>query len=549
MKFSRILQNEIIDFLKTLPTMHDSESQRAFIYQSGLDHKLQDQIPFGKPPSQFVPLLVSIVTKYGKISDGRPALVAILETAENYIGEDRSKECKELIKKLVDELNIEIKEERNRIFFNWKLLFSIIGGFFLIFAIFLLFSGKGSREFEKNPVQIRNFFSEEASLENILSELAPLVQSYAVENGEHVVLETRRLPTVNNTNNSSNIVDGLEIVAVHSISVGQERFNSVYLDMTLSIKNLNSQDIKIVGNNLTIYFDVKGATLEKIRENIESQNILLPSKELQNVTFRFQLGDSYDKIFGILINILNFIADPTLTTPELVISGSIITANVYDAPQDVQNTSKKYQKIQIRWNFQRDENKLISSKITPHKNFTFKQLWKTTLNPIFQRFCIIEVAHAQTGSLEIIYNLKFLLQGLSLNRKEGYTYLKLFIAVKNENKSDIKLVNTEADFYFSFFPGIQDKKIGNFIQTSNDNFLMKAESITILPIKINLGNKTNQIFAKVSYILNTLGNISVRPPLFFMDATLYIGQEHPKGWTYNADGLGLEHYMPIFHWE
>ena len=36
------LYNEIVDFLKLLPNVHDSDSQRALIYQAGLDIQLQD---------------------------------------------------------------------------------------------------------------------------------------------------------------------------------------------------------------------------------------------------------------------------------------------------------------------------------------------------------------------------------------------------------------------------------------------------------------------------------------------------------------------------
>lgn len=100
MKLPAILQNKIIDFLKSLSTLHDSESQRAFIYHAGLDPQLQQQIPFGKPPAQFVPFLISILLDYERLDDGRYALEAILHVAKDYIGQDRKKYCDDLIQEL-----------------------------------------------------------------------------------------------------------------------------------------------------------------------------------------------------------------------------------------------------------------------------------------------------------------------------------------------------------------------------------------------------------------------------------------------------------------
>ncbi|MBD3308399.1 NACHT domain-containing protein, partial [candidate division KSB3 bacterium] len=97
MRLPVALYNQISDFLKSLPTLDDVNSRRAFIYASGLDPPLIQQIPFDEPPSQFVPLLVSTLLKYGTLNDGRYALVAVLDTARNYVGHDRNAECEVLI--------------------------------------------------------------------------------------------------------------------------------------------------------------------------------------------------------------------------------------------------------------------------------------------------------------------------------------------------------------------------------------------------------------------------------------------------------------------
>ena len=101
------LQNKIIEFLRSVPTMHDSDGQRAFIYQAGLDPQLQDLIPFSKPPAHFFPLLVSILAQYGRLNDGRYALEAVLRATMNYIGQDRKEYCEFLLQKI----HVNITEE------------------------------------------------------------------------------------------------------------------------------------------------------------------------------------------------------------------------------------------------------------------------------------------------------------------------------------------------------------------------------------------------------------------------------------------------------
>ncbi len=91
------LQREIINFLKSLPTLYDGESQRAFLCQIGLEQQLQEQLSIGKPVGEFVPLLVSTLLKYGTHHDGQHVLEATLETAKNYVGQDRREECEQLL--------------------------------------------------------------------------------------------------------------------------------------------------------------------------------------------------------------------------------------------------------------------------------------------------------------------------------------------------------------------------------------------------------------------------------------------------------------------
>ncbi len=94
------LQNKIIEFLASVPGIHDSSAQQAFIYSAGLDTQLQRQISFGGAPAQFFKLLVQIAWDYGKLRDGRDALEAVLETTKGSVGGDRRRYCDSLIEKL-----------------------------------------------------------------------------------------------------------------------------------------------------------------------------------------------------------------------------------------------------------------------------------------------------------------------------------------------------------------------------------------------------------------------------------------------------------------
>lgn len=91
------LQQRIVSFFGSLPNLHDTDSQRAFIYSAGLDRQLQNQISIGKPLAQFALLLVATLVDYGKLVDGRDSLITVLETAKHSVGKDKQHECDILI--------------------------------------------------------------------------------------------------------------------------------------------------------------------------------------------------------------------------------------------------------------------------------------------------------------------------------------------------------------------------------------------------------------------------------------------------------------------
>ena len=94
------LKQSIINFLASLPSIHNQESQMALIFIADLDTQLRNQISFGQPPAQFFPLFVSLCLSYGKLSDGRYPLVAILEASKTYIGQDKQRYCDSLIQQV-----------------------------------------------------------------------------------------------------------------------------------------------------------------------------------------------------------------------------------------------------------------------------------------------------------------------------------------------------------------------------------------------------------------------------------------------------------------
>jgi hypothetical protein len=94
------LRKKIVEFLASLPNVHDSSALRAFLYNAGLDTQLQNQIKFDVPPAQFFQLLVPTLWSYGTLGDGRNALKAVLESAKDYVGQQRKEYCDTLIREL-----------------------------------------------------------------------------------------------------------------------------------------------------------------------------------------------------------------------------------------------------------------------------------------------------------------------------------------------------------------------------------------------------------------------------------------------------------------
>jgi internalin A len=90
----------MIEFLKKLPNIQDPYGQQALISSAAFDAALQDQIKTGLPPSQFCPLLVETLSRFGTMQDRRDPLIVLLEITQTMIGQEGQAYSAELIKQL-----------------------------------------------------------------------------------------------------------------------------------------------------------------------------------------------------------------------------------------------------------------------------------------------------------------------------------------------------------------------------------------------------------------------------------------------------------------
>ncbi|MCP4427298.1 MAG: CHAT domain-containing protein, partial [Chloroflexi bacterium] len=94
------LNKAIADFLTSVPNMNNAGMYHTLLYSAGLDQALLNQINLSGPPVQFVYTLISTLSAYGTLEDGRNALVAVLQSAQDHVGSDRKAECERLIQEI-----------------------------------------------------------------------------------------------------------------------------------------------------------------------------------------------------------------------------------------------------------------------------------------------------------------------------------------------------------------------------------------------------------------------------------------------------------------
>ena len=84
--------------LTSLPGVHSADSYRSLLLSAGLDQQAFDHLSFDAPPAQCVPLLIDALYKYGRQTDERHPLLAVLEAAHDLVGSDRQAECQTIIR-------------------------------------------------------------------------------------------------------------------------------------------------------------------------------------------------------------------------------------------------------------------------------------------------------------------------------------------------------------------------------------------------------------------------------------------------------------------
>ena len=100
------LNQKIVEFLIAIPNIFDEDTRKSLIYSAGIDKQLRNQLRTAGTPTQFSQLLVSNLSKYGRLEDGRLALVAILNSAAQQVGSDKRNYCESLIREIQSTVNL-----------------------------------------------------------------------------------------------------------------------------------------------------------------------------------------------------------------------------------------------------------------------------------------------------------------------------------------------------------------------------------------------------------------------------------------------------------
>jgi hypothetical protein len=91
------LQQRIIAFLSQLPNINTTSSREALLLSAGLDFDLHGQIDCSGPSGPFFPRLLATLWQYGVLQDDRYALEAVLDAAQQMVGQDRRAICAALL--------------------------------------------------------------------------------------------------------------------------------------------------------------------------------------------------------------------------------------------------------------------------------------------------------------------------------------------------------------------------------------------------------------------------------------------------------------------
>ncbi len=93
MSISYERQQEIVNFLASLPNMHNQSGRQAVVYGAGLGPEVERELDFSGPTAVFCQSLVRKLAPYNRLPDGRHALAAVLDAAKEKIGEPGRSRC------------------------------------------------------------------------------------------------------------------------------------------------------------------------------------------------------------------------------------------------------------------------------------------------------------------------------------------------------------------------------------------------------------------------------------------------------------------------
>jgi len=132
------LTNDIAQFFAKLPNISDLNARKALLYQATLDRELEGRIDVTGATIPFCHALTRVLAEYGKLTDGRDALDAVLLAAQTGIGKEGKAECERLRQRWRDAQSAPLpplKPKSRRIALFGLLafmLFVLAGGAFLL---------------------------------------------------------------------------------------------------------------------------------------------------------------------------------------------------------------------------------------------------------------------------------------------------------------------------------------------------------------------------------------------------------------------------------
>lgn len=96
------LNNDIVEFLLSLPNVGDINTRQSLLLGAGLDLQLINVISMDGPSRQFIQMLIANLQNYGELRDSRNAIEALLESAKKLVGSNKNKYCQSLIQRLAN---------------------------------------------------------------------------------------------------------------------------------------------------------------------------------------------------------------------------------------------------------------------------------------------------------------------------------------------------------------------------------------------------------------------------------------------------------------